>query len=255
MPFAIFRKNFASFPSIFVRILMFEHFRGDWAYAEPNFLDELANNFFLQNLHFGPIRWLPRRFLKILIIDSQNLHFNLVFFEYFSKIIACVCLAYAETILSHAEHTLNRFHCTLSIRGTNFRACSASCKMWTVFTCTIHAQHTRNEFYRTLTIRWNEFHSMLSIRGTDFIACWACAEMFKSRISRLKRTRFSKISCYRPLGPYGFGFCKKKSKEKFHTCVPLNLCALDSSISYSATVSKFTKNLRVEKQWISWCNV
>ncbi len=32
--------------------------------------------------------------------------------------------------------------------------------------------------------------------------------------------RFSKISCYSPLGPYGFGFCKK-SKEKLHACVPL----------------------------------
>ncbi len=63
---------------------------------------------------------------------------------------------------------------------------------------------------------------MLSIRGTDFIACWACAEMFKSRISRPNRIRFSKISCYRPLGPYGFGFCKKSQKKKFHACVPLN---------------------------------
>ncbi len=109
--------------------------------------------------------------------------------------IACICWAYAETILSHAEHTRNWFHHTLSIRGTNFRACSASCKMWTVFTCTIHALHTRNELYR-----------ILSIRGTN-------SEMFKSRISRPNRIRFSKISCYRPLGPCGFGFCKKKYKK------------------------------------------
>ena len=53
--------------------------------------------------------------------------------------------------LSHAEHTRNRFYRTLSIRGTNFRACSASGKMWTV----LHVQ------------------SMLSIRGANFIACWA----------------------------------------------------------------------------------
>ncbi len=45
--------------------------------------------------------------------------------------------------------------------------------------------------------------------------------MFKSRISRPNRIRFSIISCYRPLGPYGFGFCKK-SKKKFHACVPLS---------------------------------
>jgi hypothetical protein len=123
-----------------------------------------------------------------------------VFFENYT--VACVSWAYAETILSHAEHTRNRFHRKLSIRGTNFRACSACGKMWTVFTCTIHAQHTRNEFHRTL-----------SILGTDFIACWACAEKFKSRISRPNRIRFSKISCYRPLGPHGFGLCKKSIKK------------------------------------------
>ncbi len=54
---------------------------------------------------------------------------------------------------------------------------------------------------------------MLSIRGTDFITCWACAEMFKSWISRPNRIRFSKISCYRPLGPSGFGFCQKSKKK------------------------------------------
>ena len=67
-----------------------------------------------------------------------------------------------------------------------------------------HTEHTRNEFHR-----------MLSILGTDFIACWACAEMFKSRISLPIRIRFLKISCYRPLGPYGFGFCKKSQKKNF----------------------------------------
>jgi hypothetical protein len=130
--------------------------------------------------------------------------------------------------------------------GTNFRACSASGKMWTVLTVLFlftfftlildaprtsipvwlapksnlcwaygqrilsHTEHTRNEFHR-----------MLSILGTEFIACWACAEMFKSRISLPIWIRFLKISCYRPLGPYGFGFCKKSQKKKFHACVPL----------------------------------
>jgi hypothetical protein len=37
----------------------------------------LWETFFFQNLHFGPIRWVPRRFLKISINYSQNLHFNL----------------------------------------------------------------------------------------------------------------------------------------------------------------------------------
>jgi hypothetical protein len=50
-------QNFAPFPSIFARILKLEHFRGDWAYAEPNFFGEISNNFFLQKVHFGPIRW------------------------------------------------------------------------------------------------------------------------------------------------------------------------------------------------------
>ncbi len=126
--------------------------------------------FFLQNLHVGPIR----RFLKISIIYSQICIFGI--FEYFSKIIASVCWAYAETILLHAEHTRNRFHRTLSVRGTNFRACSACDKMWTVFTCTIHAQHTRNEFYSTL-----------SIRGTNFIACWAYEEPISSHAEHARK--------------------------------------------------------------------
>ncbi len=41
----------------------------------------------------------------------------------------------------------------------------------------------------------------LSIRVNDFIADWAYVEMFKSRISQPNRIRFSKIFCYRPLGP------------------------------------------------------
>jgi hypothetical protein len=83
----------------------------------------------------------------------------ILIFESFSKIIACVCWAYAETILSHAEHTRNRFHSMLSIRGgTNFRACSVSGKMWTF----LYVQ------------------SMLSIRGTNFIALWAYGELISS---------------------------------------------------------------------------
>ncbi len=97
-----------------------------------------------------------------------------VFFENYSM--RSVCWAYAETILSHAEHTRNRFHRTLSIPGTNFRACSASGKMWTVFTCTIHAEHKRNEFYRTL-----------SIRGTNFIACWAYGRNRFHRMLSMRR--------------------------------------------------------------------
>ncbi len=111
---------------------------------------------------------------------------------YFSKIIACVCWAYAETILSNAERTRNQFHRTLSIRGMNFRACSASCKMWTVFTCTIHAQHKRNEFYRTL-----------SIRGTNFIPCSAYAEPISSHAEHARK-------CFKVeyLGRFEYDFSK-----------------------------------------------
>ncbi len=79
-----------------------------------------------------------------------------------------------------------QFYRTLSIRGTNFCACSASGKMWTVFICKSmlsiririlsHTGHMLNEFYR-----W------LSIYGMDFIAGWAYEEMFKSEyLGRIK---------------------------------------------------------------------
>jgi hypothetical protein len=179
--------------------------------------------FFSQNLHFGPIRWVPRRFLKILIIYSQKFAFLFGIFVYFSKIIACVCWAYTETILSHAEHTRNRFHRTLNIRGTDFIAhwtyeerISAHAQPAVKCEQFLHVQSmlsiTEQILSRTENTR-NEFHRMLSIRGTDFIACWACAEMFKSQISRLNQKRFSKILCYRPLGPYGFVFCKKSQQK------------------------------------------
>ncbi len=68
-----------------------------------------------------------------------------------------------------------------------------------VYSRNLHfAEHTRNEFHRTLSIRRTRW---LSIRGMDFIAGCAYAEIFKSRISRPYGIRFSKISCYRPLGP------------------------------------------------------
>ncbi len=35
------KKKFDSFPSIFAKILMFEHFCGDWAYAESNFFVDI----------------------------------------------------------------------------------------------------------------------------------------------------------------------------------------------------------------------
>ncbi len=150
MPLVNFQKSFDSFPSIFARILMFEHFRGDWAYAEPNFSGQLSKKYFFQNFHFGPIRWVSRWLFKISIIYSQNFHFNLVFLRNFQK-------------LQHAS-TWKRFHLTLSIRETNFCACSASGKMWTVFKCT----------------------SMLSICETHFFAYWAYAERISSHTEHMQ---------------------------------------------------------------------
>jgi hypothetical protein len=108
------------------------------------FWRDIQLNFVSKTVHLGPIRWVPKWFLKILIFYCQNLHFNLGFFSNFRKIIAC-----------DAEHTQKRFYRTLSIRQTNFRVCSANGKLSTVFTCT----------------------NMLSIRGNDFIAPWAYEEM------------------------------------------------------------------------------
>ncbi len=157
------------------------------------FLVRYPKKFFLQNLHFGPIRWVPRRFLS---------HFRKLWH-------------------AHAEHMRKRFYRMLSIQGTNFRACSASGKMWTVFTCTIYAEHTRNEFYRTL-----------SIRGTTFIACWAYAEPISShaehagkclKVEYLGRIEYD-FQKSRVTGPWNHkvSVSAKKVKTKFNACVPLN---------------------------------
>ncbi len=191
---------------------MFEHFHGDWAYAEPKFFDELSRKSFFQNLHFGPIRCVPKRFLKISIIYSQIcilIWYFWVFFENYSVRMLnmrgndfIACRAYAEPISSHTEHTRNEFPRMLNQR-LNVNSFYMYNPCWAyVERILSHTEHTRNEFHR-----------MLSICGTDFIACWAYVEMLKSRISRPNRIRFSKISCYRPLGPYGFGFCKKSQKK------------------------------------------
>jgi hypothetical protein len=103
----------------------------------------------------------------------------------------CACWAYVKKTIR-----------TLSIRGTNFRACSASGKMWTV--CT-QAEHTRNEFHRTL-----------SIRGTNFIPGWAYAEMFNSWISRPNQIPFSKILCYGPWDHKVSVSAKKVSEQTFY---------------------------------------
>jgi hypothetical protein len=42
--------------------------------------------FFPQHFHFGPIKWVPRQFFKILVIYSQTLQFSLVFLSIFRKL-------------------------------------------------------------------------------------------------------------------------------------------------------------------------
>jgi hypothetical protein len=138
-------------------------------------------NFFSQKVHCGPIRLVPKRFFTIF---SQNLHFNLGFLSNFRKLLH-----------AHPEHTRKRFYRTLSIRGNDLIA------HW--------AYEERIFAHAQPAVKVFTYKSMLSIRATNFIAGWAYAEMFKSRISRPNRIRFSKISCYRPLGPWGFGFCRK----------------------------------------------
>jgi hypothetical protein len=60
-----FLKNFASsFPSIFTRISKFKHFHGDWAFAEPNVFWKDIRKIVFQNVHLGPIRWVPKWFFQ-----------------------------------------------------------------------------------------------------------------------------------------------------------------------------------------------
>ncbi len=134
------------------------------------FFGEISKKIFSQKVHLGPIRRLAKRgfskfrFLRveicILIWDFR------VIFENYSM---CM-LGIRGNDLSHTEHTRKRFHRTLSIRGTNFCACSASGKMWTVFTCKF----------------------MLSKRGTNFIAHWAYTE----RISSLPEHTWNGFHCW-----------------------------------------------------------
>ncbi len=132
---------------------MFEHIRGDWAYAEPNFFWEISQKFFF-------------KIFTLVLLDR--------FLDGFSKFVffigeICILIRdfwvisenYSMRMLSirgNDEHTRKRFYRMLSIRGTDFIACWALGKMWTL----LHVQ------------------SMLSIRGTNFIAHWAYGELISS---------------------------------------------------------------------------
>jgi hypothetical protein len=209
MPFVNFRKKIRFFSFDF----QLEHFRGDWAYAERNqpFLMSYPKMFFFKIFSLFLLDGFLDGFWKCwLFIVKTCILFGIFeyFFENYSIRMLSIrgndfiaCWAYAEPISSHTEHTRNEFPRMLSQR-LNVNRFYMYNPCWAYAERILsHTEHTQNEFLR-----------MLSIRGTDFIACWACAEMFKSRISGPNRWRFSKISCYRPLGPYGFGFCKTVKK-------------------------------------------
>jgi hypothetical protein len=154
---------------------MFEHFCGDWAYAEPNFFCELSNNFF-------------SKIFTLVLLDG--------FLDVFS---------YVEMILSHTEHMRKQFNLILRIREMNFRACSASCKMWTVFTCT----------------------SMLSIHRMNLIAHWAYAEPISSladhtrkclKVEYLDRIKYD-FQKSRVTGPWDHKVSVSAKKPQKNSCL------------------------------------
>jgi hypothetical protein len=239
-----FRKKFDSFLLIFARISLFEHFRGDWAYAEPNYFGELSKVFFF-NVQFGPIRWVLRRFFKIWLFIVEIcvlIWYFRVIFENYSMCMLSIRVnnfiahrAYAETILSHTEHTRIKFHRTLSIRQTNFCVCSVCDEISTVSTWT---QEETNTYLKNIIRKYaermrNKFYRWLSMFGTNFIAGWACAEQIWSladhtwkwlNVKKLnisaESKRIFKSLVLQALGTRMFRFLQKK-KKKSCLCIPL----------------------------------
>ncbi len=101
-------------------------------------------------------------------------------------------------ILSHAEHTRNELflhvQSMLSIRGTNFIAHWAYGEL-----ISSHAEHTENRFHRMLSV---------------------CGNVKKLTISAESNTIFKNL-VLQALGTIRIRFLQKKSKKKFHACVPL----------------------------------
>ncbi len=135
---------------------MFEQFRGDWAYAEPNFFWEIPQNFFF-------------KIFTLVLLDR--------FLDGFSKF----WLFIGEIFILNGDFWVifeNYSMHMLSIHGNDFIACWAYLEP-----ISSHAEHTRNEFPRMLSGKmWTFLHvqSMLSIRGTNFIAHWAYGELISS---------------------------------------------------------------------------
>ncbi len=164
---------------------------------------------FFQNLHFGPITvdgflddfWKFRFFIvKICIL----IWYCWVFFENYSM---CVCWAYAEPISSHTEERISA-HAQPAVRCEQFYMYNP---------CWAYAERILSHTEHT----WNEFFSH--------------AEHTRKCL-KVKYLGRIEISCFRPLEPYGFGFCKKSIK-KFHACVPLSNPVFWSRFLYWLIVS------------------
>ncbi len=169
-------------------------------------------------------RWLSIRVTKFFWRDIQNIFFKMFTwslldgflngFSQFGFFIVEICILIWDFRVIFENYSIRM----LSKRGNDFIAHWAYAEF-----SRMHSQRKNvNSFY---------MYSYAEHTGKWFIAPWAHEEMIssltehtrnvKSRISRPSRIRFSKISCYRPLGSKGFGFCKKVYKN-FHACVPLN---------------------------------
>ncbi len=74
------------------------------------FFERYPKKIFLQNLHFGPIRWVPRRFFKILIFIGEICILIRDFWVIF------------ENYRMRMQHMRKWFYRMLSIRGTDFIA-------------------------------------------------------------------------------------------------------------------------------------
>ncbi len=109
MPLVNFWNKFRFFSFDFRQNFEVQTFFGGWAYAEQNILERYPNIFFFQNVHLGPIRWVPKRFFKIWIFYRRNLHFKFwVIFENYSTHMLSICR--------------KEFYRTLSIQGNDFIA-------------------------------------------------------------------------------------------------------------------------------------
>ncbi len=157
--------------------------------------------FFLKIFTFVLLGGFLDGFSKFWLFIVKICIFNWYLFSYFRKLYH-----------AHAEHTWKRAYAHWAYEEWIFTHAQpvVKCEQFLhVHPCSAYAERISSHSEHT----WNEFHRWLSIHGMYLIAGWAYAEMFKSWISRPNQIRFSKILCYRPLGP--FGFCKKSERANF----------------------------------------